>query len=214
MLHLSSSPILDIGCGFEICLEDETRKDISTYVQLQLSAWGTPAILAAIQTAIAQHASGIFLWARLIIERILALVRKGVGWTKIKDEIYAIPLELDEFYQELLQGMGERQASRKLIQWICFATWPLSLDELRWAMIVDTDCPHKSLRQCQNAEDYVYDNNMMARRRKTLGCGLSETVQSYNRMMVQLIHQSVKDFFVHKGLSALDGPNWAYPRTE
>ncbi|KAH6889845.1 hypothetical protein B0T10DRAFT_571989 [Thelonectria olida] len=96
-----------------------------------------------------------------------------------------------------------RSDSLNLIQWIYFATRPFSLDELRWAMIVDADCPHKSLQQCQNAEDYTYDNEMMGWRVKALSCGLAETVTSSTIRVVQFIHQSVKDF-VEKGLSDLD----------
>jgi len=96
------------------------------------------------------------------------------------------------------------EASLRLIQWICFATRPLSLDELRWAMVVGADCPHRSLQQCQNTADYAGDSDMMERRVKTVSRGLAEIVPSSNTRVVQFIHQSVKDFFVEKGLSALD----------
>ena len=70
-----------------------------------------------------------------------------VSWNKIEAETFAIPPDLDMLYHELVQDMDERRVSWKLIQWICFAMRPLSLDELRWAMIVDPLCPYKSLKQ-------------------------------------------------------------------
>jgi hypothetical protein len=99
--------------------------------------------------------------------------------------------------------MDEGPASGKLIRWICFAIRPLSLDELRWALIVDSDCAYTSLQHCQNAEDYICDVDMMERRLKTLSHGLAEVVPSSNKRVVQFIHQSVRDFFFKTGISVL-----------
>ncbi|KAF5966432.1 ankyrin repeat domain-containing protein [Fusarium coicis] len=98
--------------------------------------------------------------------------------------------------------MDERPASLKLIQWICFSVRPLSLDELRWAMIIDADCPNKSLQECKNTEDHISDSDRMNRRVQTLSCGLVEVTS--DAKVVQFIHQSVKDFFTEKGLSAMN----------
>ncbi|KAK3896424.1 hypothetical protein C8A05DRAFT_40045, partial [Staphylotrichum tortipilum] len=75
------------------------------------------------------------------------------------------------------------------------------LDELRWAMVIDADCPHRSLQSCQSTED-ILDSAQMKRQVQTLSRGLAEVTHT---QVVQFIHQSVKDFFVEKGLSALDG---------
>ncbi|PNY28364.1 Uncharacterized protein TCAP_01706 [Tolypocladium capitatum] len=196
-------PILDLDYGFEICLERENAQDISTYVQTQLSSQIASTIPASIRTTIQNGASGIFMWARLAIERILLLRRRGFSWKKIEAEIHTIPAGLDELYQELVHGMDEKPASLRLLQWICFATRSLSLNELRWAMVVDETCPHKSLQQCQEADDYISDSDMMEIRLKTLSRGLAETVPSSDTRVVQFIHQSAKDFFIDKGLMAL-----------
>lgn len=139
----------------------------------------------------------------------------------IEKKIDSIPLELDKLYDELVQGMDERPASLKLIQWISFALRPLSLDELRWAMVVDANCPYRTLKECRNAEDFACDCdiacdcdgdgngngachcNIMEKRIRTLSCGLVEAVPSSKARVVQFIHRSVKDFFLEKGLSVL-----------
>lgn len=102
--------------------------------------------------------------------------------------------------------------SQRMIRWICFSTKPLSIEQLRCAMAIDPDHPHKSIQQCQESEDYTSDNETMERRIKTLSCGLAETAWSFEQRdpisTVQFIHQSVKDYFIQKGLStlaALDG---------
>ncbi|KAH7175991.1 hypothetical protein EDB81DRAFT_674526, partial [Dactylonectria macrodidyma] len=190
-------PILDWNYGLEICLERENERDILTYVKTRLTTGNARAI-----HLITDRAAGVFLWAYLVVDRVLELDLEGEG-SKIEAEIQRIPPDLDALYYGLIQSMKARLTSRKLIQWICFSAKPLSIDELRWAMAVDPDCSHKSLQQCQQSEDYTGNNETMERRIKTLSCGLAETVPSFNSRSVQFIHQSVKDFFIEKGLSAL-----------
>jgi ankyrin repeat protein len=157
---------------------------------------------STIPELITKHAEGVFIWAYLVVDRILGLNNTGAGLREIKDEIYSIPPELDDLYHNLIRNMDERPASLKLIQWICFSVRPLSLDELRWAMIIDADCPYKSLQECENTKDYISDSDRMKRRVQTLSCGLIEVTS--DTKVIQFIHQSVKDFFTEKGLSALD----------
>ncbi|KAI8954517.1 hypothetical protein F4801DRAFT_575590 [Xylaria longipes] len=114
-------PILDLDCGFEICLEQENREDISTYVRNQLSAYTTPTIPVTIPETITRRASGVFLWTRLVVERIIDLEREGMGWKLVEEEINVIPDDLDDLYQSLVKSMNKRSASLKLIQWVCFA---------------------------------------------------------------------------------------------
>ena len=194
-------PILDKDCDLEICPEYENRQDISTYVRGKLSSCHELAT-SPLPALITAHASGVFMWACLVVKRVLDLEREGVTLKSIKATIHSIPPDLGKLYQELLRNMSSD--SLKLIQWICFATRPLSLDELRWAMVVEADSPHRSLRECESREDYVSDNNRMKRRVHTLSCGLAEVTPSSPTQVIQFIHQSVKDFFVEKGLSALN----------
>ncbi|RTE69552.1 hypothetical protein BHE90_016067 [Fusarium euwallaceae] len=192
-------PILDLDVVFEICVEEENKEDISTFVQDMLSSF-QKRTSSTIPDLITNRADGVFLWAWLVVKQVLKLDREGIALQKIEDEIDSIPQQLDDLYRELIQSMSSD--SLKLIQWICFATRPLSLGELRWAMLIDADCPYRSLRECQSAGDYPSDDDRMKRRVQTLSCGLAEVTS--DARVVQFIHQSVKDFFVEKGLSALD----------
>ncbi|KAF5257316.1 hypothetical protein FOXYS1_12168 [Fusarium oxysporum] len=188
-------PILDQTCQFEICLENENGKDIRTFVQDKLSSFPS-----TIPDLIIKHAQGVFIWAYLMVNQVLDLDQEGVGLKKIEAVILSVPQELDTLYRQLIQSMSPD--SLKLIQWICFATRPLSLDELRWAMLIDADCPHQSLYECQSAGDYPSDHDGLKRRVQTQSRGLAEVTS--DTKVVQFVHQSVKDFFVEKGLSALD----------
>ncbi|KAH7019084.1 hypothetical protein EDB80DRAFT_188633 [Ilyonectria destructans] len=196
-------PILEVDCALQICAENENRKDISTFVHYKLSSFSS-----AIPDLITSRAQGVFLWAWLVVKQVLNLNRRGIKLDRIEAEVHLVPQELDDLYRELIRNMGPD--SLKLIEWICFAMKPLSLDELRWAMIVETERPHKSLHEYLSAGDYPSNNAGMKRRLQTLSCGLAEV--DSDRKIVQFIHQSVKDFFIEKGLSALNGsPSTAKP---
>ncbi|RYP00350.1 hypothetical protein DL764_006550 [Monosporascus ibericus] len=161
-------PILSSGCEFEICPEHENGQDISTYVRVQLSDFHD-LTASPIPALITNGASGVFMWARLVINQVLDLEREGAELKEIQAAVHSTPPDLDELYRGLIQQMGS--SSRRLVEWICFATRPLTLDELR-----------------------------MKRKVQALSCGLAEVTPSPNRQVVQFIHQSVKDFFVEKGL--------------
>lgn len=187
----------------EIRLEEENKDDISTYVQTQLSAWSNNENLAAVWMDITDRASGVFIWARLIVQRVLRLERRGENWKKIKREIENTPQALDALYRELIEKMAAEPNSLKLIEWICFAMEPLTLDELRWAMVVDSEYSDEpaSLEHYKNTEDFATNCDMMEKKVKALSCGLAEAVPSSR--VVQFIHQSVKDFFIREGFAIL-----------
>ncbi|KAI0478139.1 hypothetical protein F4859DRAFT_478707 [Xylaria cf. heliscus] len=199
-------PILDIDHGLEICLEDENREDISIYIQNELASLRSM-LPDAIPETIRRRASGVFLWTRLVIKRVKDLNRDGAAWRQIQEEINAIPDDLHTIYQDLIKRMRNGSASLKLIQWVCCATRPLSLAELRWAMVIDAKCAYQLLQECPN--DLIVNDNRMKRQIQTLSCGLAEIALSsragsQSKEVVQFIHQSVKDFFLEKGLLMLD----------
>lgn len=200
-------PMLSPASAYEITLENENEQDISQHVEKQLSVLDTRAA-SLIRDLITAQASGVFMWAALVAEKVLELDREGASVKRIEMEIRATPPGLFNLYLGLVQGMSERSASLQIIKWICFATRPLFLNELRWALVIDSDRKSsiKSLKEAEESEDYIEDSNRMARRLKALSCGLAEAVPFGDaQMVVQFIHQSVRDFFIEKGIAALNG---------
>lgn len=173
----------------EIWLEQENNYDISTYVQSQLSAWSSSEHLDAIQTDITNRASGVFLWARLIVARVLDLQAEGENWVKIREEVDQSPLELNDLYRGLIEKAADKRNSFKLIQWICYAIEPMTLDELRWAMVVEPEhsyCPN-SLQHYETTRHFASNCDMMAKKLTTLSCGLAETIPSSRIRVVRRI---------------------------
>ena len=208
-------PIMPEVCKFKICPEDENIDDISAYVRGRLSAT-TRLAMSEIPCLIETRASGVFMWAHFVVEKTLRLHRGGRTLKEIRKEINTIPKELGDLYLKLVVGMEDKPSSLKLMQWICFATRPLTLDELRWAMVVELD--DQSCQDCENKPSFVPDNETMKSRVQNLSGGLVEVTFNDERSLIEhhtpppfhggvvhFIHQSVGDFLVDKGLSALGG---------
>ncbi|KAF3065402.1 Ankyrin repeat domain-containing protein 50 [Trichoderma lentiforme] len=190
-------PILSSTALLEVCLERENRGDISTYVRSELFPYGE-SMSITIPDLIIDRASGVFLWAELVVKIVVDLGLNGDGPAKIMAAVHSIPKDLDELYKRLIHNMTP--ASLKLIKWVCFATRPLSVSELRWAMAVRAD--YSSLNACQNAEDYIPDDDCMKKQIVKLSRGLAEVTMG-DDLIVQFIHQSVKDFLIGRGLLEL-----------
>lgn len=190
----------EIG-GFQICLENENDNDISTWLDQELDASN----LQSFSERIRSGASGVFMWANLVVKRIRDLELSGARRSKIEEVFITIPRDLDDMYLSLVhqiraEDSEELSDSLKLFQWICFATRPLSLAEIYWAMAIDAKTRYKSIQECQKKEGVPGDAKV-ERQVLELSKGLVEITDT---QAVQFIHQSVMEFFLKKGLSALD----------
>ena len=200
-------PVMALESGLEICVEDENHDDIETYIQDELRlAIRDQTKISILQQLIEARASGSFQWVILVISRVCELHRKGKPLKFIQTHIQKIPPELNSLYRELLQSIEEESVSQSLhlMQWICFATRPLTLDELRHATAVDADTSYKSFSECRNAPEYADTQEEMECRLKDLCRGLAEIKEHENERVVQFIHQSVNDFLIQEGLGILD----------
>ncbi|KAL2121800.1 hypothetical protein VTJ04DRAFT_2255 [Mycothermus thermophilus] len=190
-------PVFITDSTSEIRLEELNGDDIKTFVDSQFDS--LQHIPSTIPRKITENAAGIFIWARLVVEKILELDRQGYSPKSLERAVDSIPPDLDSMYQQLIHGMNPM--SVKLIQWVCFAVH-LELKEVRWALVIEPDSPYQSLHECQEDESYIADDDRMLRYIHALSRGLVELTK-YNAL--QFIHESVREFFLTKGLPLLDG---------
>ncbi|KAM0229621.1 hypothetical protein ACHAPO_009885 [Fusarium lateritium] len=189
-------PILDLGGVLQISMETENRKDISLFVKRSLASFSetTESDLALY---IEDYAEGVFLWAYLVVNKVIQLDRDRIDKVKIEAEVRRIPRKLDDFYTEVAQNMD--LCSAELIEWICFASRPLTLTELRWSITSSRTSRDSEVESWQ--EMTPCNDAGMLKDIQILGRGLIEYQQDSD--VVQFYHQSVKDFFVEKGLALL-----------
>ncbi|KAK2026075.1 ankyrin repeat-containing protein, partial [Colletotrichum zoysiae] len=192
-------PVVNSKHGLNILLDKENQADIITYVQTKFNDDPDEHI----EDLIVRHADGVFMWAQFVVERVLQLKRQGEPRSKIEAEVMKTPQDLEDFYHGLIEKVQNRVETLRLAQWICFSTRPLTTDELSWAMAYQLDCTYRSIEEWRNSETFITPNNMDTRL-KFLSCGLAEIVISGRQRVVQFIHQSVKDYFINRGLPFLD----------
>ncbi|VZI19827.1 unnamed protein product [Fusarium fujikuroi] len=190
-------PILNLNCTLRICIDTENAKDISLFVENKLSSFQEQTG-SKIADYISKHAEGVFLWASLVVTRVMSLYQEQIGILKIESEVRQIPQTLEKLYSEIIDRI--EQDSIDLIECICFAARPLTLLELYSAVSLAHQ-EFKSLLEFENEEEFRIHAAAMEWRITKLGRGLVEYKPTEG--IVQFIHQSVKDFFVDKGLPSL-----------
>lgn len=146
----------------------------------------------------------------------MRLYKKGNSLAILKTNIQQIPSELSDLYKGLLCSIDEEDLSQSLtlIRWITFAIAPLTLDQLRFALVMSTASSFKSIRECQSSEYFSKSDEELKRRILSLSQGLIEVrTETKTRIfgklvtqlpVVQFIHQSVKDYLLKDGLHLLD----------
>ncbi|CRK11941.1 hypothetical protein BN1723_009538 [Verticillium longisporum] len=151
---------------FGICTEEVNSQDIGTFVYNKLSAFNTKTHPKSRRKKNGTG-TGRFLMGATSVNKLV----------KIEAEFNSIPEKLGDVYKVLIRKM--EADSLKLSQCICFATRPLYTGELWWAMLLDTNCPHRSLHKCQAADKIASEDEKMEKQLRPLSCGLVEvTYQS------------------------------------
>ena len=199
-------PLVVVKDTLKISVEAGNKQDIATYVQQKLKGHFLDEDKAQLEREIIGKASGIFQWVFLVIPIIVELIDDGANIKRIRQEIKKIPGELSDLYERILSPIRDQKPKRalQLMQWVCFARRPLSLEELRFAMVVDVTNEFKSLQDCKNSVDFAETDEQMRRIVMSHSGGLAEVVKFANKDIVQFIHQSVKDYLIESGLQKLD----------
>ena len=209
-------PIIALGGdGLEICVEDNNSQDIQAYIDCQFSdlvQHGDDARFDTIRSQILHKASGTFQWVKLVTNIAIQLERRGKDPKTIQSRIEFLPRELDDLYHELLSTLDEYDKPRTLLlmQWIYYAMRPLTLQELRIAMAIDSNIVYKQLQHCCESENYAKTKRTFRANVLDLSRGLVEFVEHDKKQVAQFVHQSVKDYLRERGLQLLqDDGSWA-----
>ncbi|GIZ48213.1 hypothetical protein CKM354_001128200 [Cercospora kikuchii] len=85
---------------------------------------------ALIEDTISDRADGMFRWAYLQLQELKKL--KSARRKLVKDALYRLPPTLDATYERILVGISDemRDVAVKLLRWLAYAQYPLSLYEL------------------------------------------------------------------------------------
>ena len=107
-------------------------------------------------------AQGMFLYARLMIGE---LVEKD-SLAEIEEALDDLPSDLDTIYGRILSKIdgfpreAKKENARLLLKWICAATEPLTLDQIRDITAFNLDSDEDLLnprRRLRSAEEFIYE---------------------------------------------------------
>ena len=207
-------PVLNITGGSEICVEEENSSDISAHI------WGAlqncSEIRPQLAPEIARRSSGVFQWVSLVVPLVIRLHTGGMTTNVLLARLQDVPRDLISLYREIVTDINVQDRSRALylFQWICFCERPLEVRELRKALNSDGWAVYGSLGEKKEARqlfDSGNDDQSTAKAVNFLSGGLVEVMywssddddQYSPKDIVQLAHQSVKDFMIEEGLELL-----------
>ncbi|GIJ98169.1 hypothetical protein Aspvir_000284 [Aspergillus viridinutans] len=203
-------PLVKWTGGVEICVDTRNLADIRIYVGRALEEFEDEADRHSLEEEIVDRSNGVFLWVRLVLPVILSQHRAGFSVEQMRSHLQTTPTDLNRVFQgiihQLVEGRPENDSPQtlELFQWLCFASRPLSLTELRHAMNIrkKVSCPGKHLGS-------IKDNKQMEKRLKSLSGGLAEAKTYNDTPFAQLIHQTVKDYLTLEGFQILDRRLWS-----
>ena len=95
-------PVISRSRSLEVCVEDENRRDISTYVRNKLSSESVekgsrsdPTYdLRALAEDVIIKASGVFQWVKLVVPMMIKLSWEGESLSYIKERLAEVPEDL------------------------------------------------------------------------------------------------------------------------
>ncbi|KAL8783692.1 MAG: hypothetical protein Q9195_009306 [Heterodermia aff. obscurata] len=217
----------------DIDMAHHNHKDIATYVQNKLSTLPetklsiSPRSNRSIPVDIQKRAQGMFLWAEIACNKAIEMDAKGKPAEAILQAIESLPKKLDDMFLEVVEDVTPEDAGEtlKLFRWICFAQRPLSIAELRYAIMIDPGMKETSIDEIHKNPNFRKEQRDMIRAIFYLSRGLAKIVNrtredhwlmrpkhyrstlyaTEHEKEVRFIHECVHEFLLTRGLGRLTG---------
>jgi ankyrin repeat protein len=202
-------PIASTVHGVEVVVEEHNGDDIIAFLDdplnldcprpndtRDLEQWH------GLRTDLVRRAAGVFQWVRLIVPLVQKHINNCEPPEDVRQWLHRVPKELEAVYEHIIRNVIDREhlsQSYKLFQWVCLAEEPLSVTEIRYALAAEGADPSSPRVKCCDTSDFVKTDEQMKGRLRALSGGLVEAVEE----RVQVIHQSLNEFLLPKGLALL-----------
>jgi ankyrin repeat protein len=216
----------------EIIVDQHNDQDIITYVDQKfgLGISESEPEKQILRDRVIGKSAGVFLWVTLVVDDILQKRDEGTSLRALLGEIDNIPEELETLFSSLLRALEPRLRllTLRLFEWVVLATGPLRLYEWHHILGFIQPEPPESLAAWRKSEKYTDSSEQLAKQIRTVSKGLIEIVSSVGdqqsdasalssvyagagsmeldqgeNRIVQVIHESVREYFLHGGGSSL-----------
>ncbi|CZR68408.1 related to ankyrin [Phialocephala subalpina] len=186
-------PITTTNQRWEIWVEKENHRDISTYVRGELNRRLSPSAterqyVGEWQETIVGGAQGVFQWAVLVVSMTIEHHYAGKSLKETRQMLAEVPKKLGDVYKHILSQVvdkDDQQQTLRLMRWRHTSPFApeFTLEEL------ELEWP---------------GHDLIVRRIVSLSGGLIESMSHWGGQILQFTHQSVNDFLSQEGLGLLD----------
>ncbi|CAG8942806.1 unnamed protein product [Penicillium salamii] len=204
-------PIMEITGAKEIYVEDHNHDDISRYIRdllagIDIGDSTNDHLLDTLVEQMIHQANDLFQWARLVIPLVKRQAHEGESLQSIRRWLQQVPNGLENLYKYVLEHVIEdrnRAQSCLFFQWLCLAERPLTVTEMRYAIVAKDAGMKAPVKSWSQFSGFIENDERMKQKIKALSGGLAEVVTGNDNALVQTVHQSAQDFLRSKGLELL-----------
>ena len=185
--------------GQELFMENHNEADIEQYV-LQELALHEESLRTDLAAIILQKSAGVFMWTALVVKRMLKASDQGYDDAQMKNLLQNLPPSLEGLLSDILLSLEAEKlaALPHLAAWLICSARPLRAYELSVALAFTAERPPTSLFDVDLVPD-KYDIERFSRYLTDASGGLFEITLTGT---VQVIHDSVREFFLHSQAAA------------
>ena len=209
-----------------IAIEHHNKSDIMLYLDQKLAAHDTGGSEAfrRLKNTIMEMSSGIFLWVVLVVDMLLKDLDEGKNERYLEGRLSKVPLALQGLFREMLsQTQEDRETTLRFFQWVILAG-ELRLRERHHILLyLRRPTPH-SLQECRESAYFTETDEQLEKQIRHISMGLVEVTakaepgpweetgsddysiaagagsldpETGETRIVRLIHESVRQFFLH-----------------
>ncbi|KAM7198335.1 Heterokaryon incompatibility protein (HET) domain containing protein [Rhypophila sp. PSN 637] len=235
-----SLPISFAG-PINIMLENHNAQDIVTYVDQSFDIGNlvTDPRSKDLKHRLLAKSRGIFLWVVLVVDQILKGWDYGKNMQSLMDELDPVPPGIEGLFLQTLStiALEDKEPTLRFFQWAVLASQPLRLHEWHHVLALVRYPRLQSLKQWRDSEFFTENDVQLVKQIRILSKGLvnvtsgtadirregletdsacasagSMNLESGESRMVTVIHQSVREFFLHgPGFALLDSSFYDNP---
>ncbi|KAK4941922.1 hypothetical protein LTR10_018252 [Elasticomyces elasticus] len=193
---------LRIISGHEIYVERHNSSDIRRYVSQEL-VLGESDLRIDLAEGIVNKAGGIFFWVLFMVRRLLKASDQGYTASQMRSLLQNVPGTLEGLFEETLRSMepDRRDSFATMAPWIICAFRALELYELYVAIAFTHEEPPLSLVDPKLLT--AFDQQRFKRYITDISGGLFESVSVGGQTVVQVIHESFREFFLNSDDAAV-----------
>ncbi|KAK7416368.1 hypothetical protein QQZ08_012025 [Neonectria magnoliae] len=228
-------PSVTVGNCPEIITEEHNSHDVATYLdqRFQLGIATQEPHWKLLRDAILEKSAGVFLWVVLVVDDVLRNWDDGKDMQYLTRRVKNVPEALETLFSEMLSSLSPetRQVTVRFFQWVILAAKPLRLHEWHHIMAFIRQPAPASLREWRRSDHFTANDDQLERQIRSVSRGLVEVKKTKvdesadqgfealsvyagagslnfehgDTRIVQVIHESVRDFFLsNDGFSVLD----------